>query len=221
MPCLSLSTPFLNFCVYKAPSLPTNMDDAKPLDLSKFQNRTTILVGSPTTATSAFVRDILRQINVAKGIVTSRQPSSFLPECIPPESVLLHSEFVPEAHRSDDRTPMFAVFDNCFVDNSWMQERSIHMYFHANRTYQRTAIFVLPRIKRLSPGLRANIDFLCLGKIAEGEAKWIYDMFFQFTADEAKEGTITFPNYLELVQDDRFLILQLDSPTLQHYPYTS
>jgi hypothetical protein len=178
------------------------------MDLSKFQNRTTILVGSPTPTTYAFVRDILAQIHIKQGIVTSRDPTSFVPD-----SVLFHSEFVPEAHRSDDRTPMFAVFDNCFVDNSWMQERSIHMYFHANRTYQRTAIFILPSIKRLSPGLRANIDFLCLGKVAEEETKWIYDTFFQ------EDTTIPFPNVLERIQGDGYLILQLDVPTTQQYTY--
>jgi len=127
------------------------------------------------------------------------------------ESILFHSEFVPEAHRSDDRTPMFAVFDNCFVDNAWMQERSIHMYFHANRTYQRTAIFVLPRIKWLSPGLRANIDFLCVGKVAEDETKWIYDTFLK------DETILPYASVLELVQSDRFLILQLDVPILHVY----
>lgn len=176
----------------------------EPLDLSTLNNRTIVIVSSQDV--SLFLQDILAQINVQQGIVTSNQPvySAF---AFATESVRLHLEFQPEAHRSDD--PMFAVFDKCFVDNSWMHDRSIQRYFHANRSFQKTAIFVLPQIKGLFPGLRADIDVLCIGTLPQDEAKRIYDWFFQ--------TTISFPIFVQLLdtytKDGGFLVLRLDCPS--------
>lgn len=106
---------------------------------------------------------------------------------------------------------IIAVFDNCFQDGTWLQNKNMNTFFTMNRILSITSIFGLPHIYGMTPTLRSNIDYVCIGKHSKNiEIRRIHDLFFH--------DILSLDAFLELLAKHSWLILHLGlQPKLFHY----
>lgn len=147
-------------------------------DLTIFHRSSTFMLGLDT---SHFLRDILQTIeknNLPGGVKVFANEVSvpIYQSFIDPTNLF---RFVDKTKYSDIMSLRNSclVFDNCFSDNSWMQDRMLRTIIQYPRSHSITSLFGFQQVPRFSPTIRHSVNIICIG--ADIDAQKLYDYFFQ------------------------------------------
>ena len=138
--------------------------DLSGVDLSIFKNASVFVLASDSNIVSRFIRDILeiQKTDGIRNIVTHEQSLPIYQKI--GDDVIVSTLFTPSTYANlQSLQNSVLVFDDCFEDNSWMQDRVLQSLICFPRTLSITPIFGFKHLHRLSPRLRTGFDILCIG----------------------------------------------------------
>ena len=108
----------------------------------------------------------------------------------------------------------YFVFDDCFQDGSWMQDRTLNALISFPRSLGITSVFAFHHLFGIPPRIRCDLDIVCIGTNPSNTARRrIYETFF---------GEVcSFEDLCALLdrytQDHGLLVLRCDKPEQQLY----
>jgi len=164
---------------------------------------TVFVVSSDTDQTTRFIQEILRvKADIPHTVMFSKDrlcTSEFVKE----EILDRQSKLFSERHDHPDRDQrMIAVFDNCFLDETWKVDPCMIPFFTMGRSYAITSLFGVLSIGRLPPSRRHGIDLLFVeSSLQKVERQQLFDRFVYHCSFE------TFSNRLDT---EGWLVIRLD-----------
>jgi len=147
-------------------------------DLATLPDGCTIfVVSSDPVQTTRMIDAIIQSKSEIPHVVRFSKEVPYSPACVLREILSPQSTLFIERHTYPERDRcMIAVFDNCFVDNSWNTDHCMHTFFTAGRTLAITSLFGVSTMDRLPPGRAAGIDILFVAT----PDRTLYDRFVNY-----------------------------------------
>ena len=164
---------------------------------------TVFVVSSNKDQTTRLIQEILHtKADIPHTVMFSKDrlcTSEFVKQDILDRQSKLFSE--RHDHPETDRR-MIAVFDNCFLDETWKVDPCMIPFFTMGRSYAITSLFGVLSIGRLPPSRRHGIDLLFVGpSLQKLERQQLFDRFIYHCSFE------TFSNRLDR---KGWLVIRLD-----------
>ena len=178
--------------------------DLPTFDLHSIPDGSTVfVVSSDTDQTTRLIQEILRvKVDIPHTVLFSKDrlcTSEFVKQDILDRQSKLFSErhISPEIDRR-----MIAVFDDCFLDETWKVDPCMIPFFTMGRSYAITSLFGVPSIGLLPPSRRHGIDLLFVeSSLQKVERQQLFDRFVYHCSFE------TFSNWLDM---EGWLVIRLD-----------
>jgi len=160
------------------------------IDISEQRNVAILIIEPNGDTLTTFLQRITKGKDTLKVVANERSHSRYE-----------HAEIVYDPNRFDYVRGSYFVFDDCFADDRWMQDRKLNNLMSHPRTMGITTVIGLRNLPRLPPRMRSNVDILCISKDASNRQQ-IYESFFQ--------GVFPYEVFCKRLDEaSKFLILRL------------
>jgi len=173
-------------------------------DFSSIPDGSTVfVVSSDTDQTTRLIQEILRVKAYIPHTVMFSKDRICTSEVVKEEILNRQSKLFSERHTYPDRDQrMIAVFDNCFLNETWKVDLCMAPFFTMGRSYAITSLFGVLSIGRLPPTRRHGIDLLFVGPSLQKVER--QQLFYRFVYHCSFE---TFSNRLDT---EGWLVIRLD-----------
>jgi len=151
-----------------------------------------------TSSNKEFMSDLIEKIIQSKSdisrIVRFSKDCPYTSERVQEEIMKPQWTLFSERHTHPEKDRrIIAVFDECFLDDTWRIDPCMNSFFTSGRTLSITSLFALSHMGGISPSRRHGIDVLFVGP--SQELKRIYDQFiyhcsFEEFSKKVEEGVM-------------------------------